>query len=220
MDEELYCYMLRSPHLHESPPCPNTSPGHVNWRDGDLELSRFRGNSEGSAVMDLTLPKLKKPRKLTDYFTLAMTRPTRMPYFLQQYKPQEPVTKAHEDGTGGGSNRESPAVISGPSTSHGNQCKRSVVNKTYTLAQKLGRFYSMFVPILKLRLHVILRHLGQPSRDGKILTGNPSTRRRAVRKRGRTKLDLAAFSHTVRTDELSRKKSLFVAQGHTNDNSL
>ena len=78
----------------------------------------------------------------------------------------------------------------------------------------------MFVPILKLRLHVILRHLGQPSRDGQVLTGNPLTGRRAVRKGGKTKLELATFSHTVKTDELSRKKSLFVAQGHTNDNSL
>ena len=137
MDKELHCYALRSPHLHETPPHPDTSPGHISWRDNDLELSRFRGDSEGSAVVDLTLPELKKPRKLTDYFALAMTRPTRMPYFLQQYKPQEPVTKAHEDGTGGGSNRESPAAILGPSTIHGNQCKRSAVNKTYTLAQKL-----------------------------------------------------------------------------------
>ena len=140
MDEELYCYMLRSPHLHESPPCPNTSPGHVNWRDGDLELSRFRGNSEGSAVVDLTLPQLKKPRKLTDYFTLAMTRLTGMPYFLQQYKPQEPVTKAHEDGTGGGSNRESPAVISGPSTIHSNQCKRECCEQTLHPSPEAGGF--------------------------------------------------------------------------------
>ena len=140
MDEELYCYMLRSPHLHESPPCPNTSPGHVNWRDGDLELSRFRGNSEGSAVVDLTLPELKKPRKLTDYFTLAMTRLTGMPYFLQQYKPQEPVTKAHEDGTGGGSNRESPAVISGPSTIHSNQCKRECWEQTLHPSPEAGGF--------------------------------------------------------------------------------
>ena len=78
----------------------------------------------------------------------------------------------------------------------------------------------MFALILKLRLHVILRYLGQPSRDGKVLTGNPSTGRRAVRKGGNTKLELAAFSHTVKTDELSRGKSLFMAQGYTNDNSL
>ena len=102
-----------------------------------MELSRFSGDSEVSVVVDLTLPQPKKPRKLTDYFAPAMTRPTRMPYFLQRYKPQEPVTKARDDGTGGGSNRESPAAISGPSTSHGNQRKRGAVNKTYTLAQKL-----------------------------------------------------------------------------------
>ena len=63
----------------------------------------------------------KKMRKLTDYFAPATTRPTRMLYFLQRYKPLEPVTKAREDGTGGGLNRESPAAILGPSSSHDNQ---------------------------------------------------------------------------------------------------
>ena len=136
MDEALYCYTLRSPRLPDSPPRPDTPSGHVSWRDDDLELSRFSGDSEGSVVVALTLPQPKKPRKLTDYFAPAMTRSTRMPYFLQRYKPQELVTKARDDGTGGGSNRESPAAISGPSTSDSNQRERSAVNKTYSLAQK------------------------------------------------------------------------------------
>lgn len=74
---------------------------------------------------------------LTDYFATAVTRPTGMPYFLQRYKPQQPATEACEDGTGGGSTRESLSAISGPSTSHGNQRERSAVNKTYTVAQEL-----------------------------------------------------------------------------------
>ena len=121
IDEELYHYTLHSPRLSDSPPCPDTPPGHVSWRDDDLELSHFGGDSEGSAVVDFTLPQPKKPRKLTDYFMPATTRPARMPYFLQRYKPQEPVTKAHKDGTGRESNRETASKISGPSTSHGKQ---------------------------------------------------------------------------------------------------
>ena len=137
MDEELYHYALHSPRLPDSPHHLDTAPGHVSWRDDNLELSCFSSSSEGSVVVDLTLPQPKKPRKLTYYFMPAMTRPTRMPYFLQWYKPQEPVTKARDNGTRGGSNRESPAEISGPSTSHGNQHERGTVNKTYTLAQQL-----------------------------------------------------------------------------------
>ena len=47
---------MRSPRLPDSPPRPDTSnsPGRVSWRDDDLELSRFSGDSEGSAVVDLT----------------------------------------------------------------------------------------------------------------------------------------------------------------------
>ena len=52
---------LRSPRLPDSPPRPDTSPGRVSWRDDDLELSCFSGDSEGSAVVDLNLPQSKKP---------------------------------------------------------------------------------------------------------------------------------------------------------------
>ena len=53
--------MLRSPCLPDSPPHPDTPPGHVSWRDDDPEISCFSGDSEGSAVVDLTLPQPKKP---------------------------------------------------------------------------------------------------------------------------------------------------------------
>ena len=121
-----------------------------------------------------------------------------MPYFLQQYKPQEPVTKAREDGTGGGSNRESPAAISGSSTSHGNQCKRSAVNKIYTLAQKLE-------VLQYVRTHFeaeAARHFEIPRttiQGWKGLDRQPIDRKKSRRKSGRTKLKLAAFSHTVKT---------------------
>ena len=121
-----------------------------------------------------------------------------MPYFLQQYKPQEPVTKAHEDGTGGGSNRESPAAISGSSTSHGNQCKRSAVNKIYTLAQKLE-------VLQYVRTHFeaeAARHFEIPRttiQGWKGLDRQPIDRKKSRRKSGRTKLKLAAYSHTVKT---------------------
>ncbi len=46
MDEELYCYVLRLPRLSDSPPRSDTPPGHVSWRDQDLKLSRFSGDSE------------------------------------------------------------------------------------------------------------------------------------------------------------------------------
>ena len=62
MDKELYRYALCLPRLPDSPPRPDTPPGHVSWRDDDLELSCFSSNSEGSAVVDLTLPQ---PKKLT-----------------------------------------------------------------------------------------------------------------------------------------------------------
>ena len=63
MDEELYRYALRSSRLSDRPPRPNTPPGHVSWRDYDLKLSRFSGDSEGSAVVDLTLPQLPRSRQ-------------------------------------------------------------------------------------------------------------------------------------------------------------
>ena len=62
----MYRYALCSPRLPDSPPRPDTPPGHVSWSDYDLKLSRFSGDSEGSAVVDFTLPQPKKPttRKL------------------------------------------------------------------------------------------------------------------------------------------------------------
>ena len=45
----------------------------------------------------------------------------------------------------------------------------------------------MFAVTRKLRLHVILKFLGRPSRDGKVLTGSPSIERRAGKERGRIK---------------------------------
>ena len=51
---------LHLPSRPDNPPNPDTPPGHVSWRD-DLELSCFSGDSEGSAVVDLTLPQPKKP---------------------------------------------------------------------------------------------------------------------------------------------------------------
>ena len=54
MDEELYRYVLHSSHLPDSPSRSDTLPDHVSWRDHNLELSRFTGDSEGSAVVDLT----------------------------------------------------------------------------------------------------------------------------------------------------------------------
>lgn len=41
MDEELYRYVLHSSHLPDSPSCSDTLPGHVSWRDHNLELSRL-----------------------------------------------------------------------------------------------------------------------------------------------------------------------------------
>ena len=162
--------------------------------NNDVELSCFSSNSEGSAVVGFT----KKPRKNTDYFAPATTRPTRMLYFLQRYKPQEPVTKACEDGTGGGSNRESPAAISGPSISDGNQHERGVVNKTYTLAKwpRSWILYSMFAPTLKLRLHVRIPRT--TIRGWKGFDRQPIDRKKS-RWRSWTKLELAILSHIVKT---------------------
>ena len=57
LNEELYHYALRLARLPHSPPThtrPDTPPGHISWRDNDLKLSHFSGDSEGSAVLDLT----------------------------------------------------------------------------------------------------------------------------------------------------------------------
>ena len=133
MDKQLY-KVLRLPCLPDSPPGVHLDnpQDNVSWRDDDLELNCFSGGSEGSAVVDLTMPQPKK-RKITDYFAPAATQTVGMPYFLQWYIPQRSATKPHEDGTGGPT-RESPVMISGSSTSHSNQVKCSAVNKTYTLA--------------------------------------------------------------------------------------
>ena len=53
--------MLRSPLLPDNPPHPDAPHGHVSWRDDDLELSCFSGDSEGSAVVGLALTQPKKP---------------------------------------------------------------------------------------------------------------------------------------------------------------
>ena len=50
LDEELYHYVLRSAYLTDTP------SGHVSLSDDDLKLSHFSGDSESSAVVDLTLP--------------------------------------------------------------------------------------------------------------------------------------------------------------------
>ena len=114
--------MLCSPRLSDNPPHPDTPPGHVSWRDDDLELSCFSGDSEGSAVMDLTLPQPKKNEEAYRLLCASNNKANKNAvYFLQRYKPLEPVTKAREDGTGGGLNRESPDAILGPSSSHDNQ---------------------------------------------------------------------------------------------------
>ena len=71
MEEELHRYELRSPHLPNSPPAvrTDTPPGHGSRMYGDLKLSHFSGDSEGSAVVDLTmLQPITKRRKHTDYF--------------------------------------------------------------------------------------------------------------------------------------------------------
>ena len=72
MDKELY--VLRLPRLPDSPRgvCLDIASDDASWRDYDLEPSRFSDDSEGSAVVDLTMPQSKK-RKLTDYFTPAAT---------------------------------------------------------------------------------------------------------------------------------------------------
>ena len=53
MDEELCHYTFRLPCLPDSLPGAHvdTPSGQVSWRDNDLELSRFKGKSEGSAVV-------------------------------------------------------------------------------------------------------------------------------------------------------------------------
>ena len=48
-------------------------PGNVSWRDCGLDLSRFSSDSEGSAVVDLTMLHPKK-RKLTHYFAPVVTK--------------------------------------------------------------------------------------------------------------------------------------------------
>ena len=55
MDEELHRYMLRSSRLPDSPPSVHldTPLSNVSWTNNDLELSRFSGDSEGSAAREL-----------------------------------------------------------------------------------------------------------------------------------------------------------------------
>ena len=56
MDEELRRYVLRSSHLPDSPPGVHldTPLSDVSWPNDDLELSRFSGDSEGSAALEHT----------------------------------------------------------------------------------------------------------------------------------------------------------------------
>ena len=128
-----------------------------------------------------------------------------MPYFLQQYNPQESAIKLHnfiQDDTGGEPSREGPSGISGPSTSHNNQGECSTVNKMYTLAKEL----EVLQYVCSHSEADAACHFEIPRttiQEWKGLNRQAIDWKKNLKQKGKNKLERAILYHTVKTWKMS-----------------